>query len=225
SFLLAFVLIFIENITIFPFSPEKLSEASLFMMDYWFKRIWIYSIPALCILASIGFIELLIKFKNTRIYLKYNFLQPIPKNIISLSLIMFSFSGIIFSGILYGNANFRYSKPAITTLNWITENIPIRSGVLVGDNFFMGVGVSSITFVRQYFFYDIFEEDFNETQCIEQIEYLKNNTIQYALISQFFISYYLNKSDFVNNILLPEFYNITLFDHEGLSVHYAPYFD
>ena len=74
-------------------------------------------------------------------------------------------------------------------------------------------------------FYDIFEEEFNETKCIQQIDFLKNNTIQYAVISQFFISYFLNKSDFVNNILVPDFYNITLYSNGDLLVHYAPFFD
>ncbi len=223
--MLAFSLIFIENITNYPLPPKEISEENIFMMNYWFNRIWFYSIPALCIFASIGLFELLSKFNNFGIFLKHKFLRPIPRNIIALSLISFSFTGIIFSGILYGNANFRYTKTQINTLDWISENIPIRSGVLVGDNFFMGVGVDSITFVRQYFFYDIFETELNETQCVQNIEYLKNETIQYVVISQFFISYYLNKLNFTNNILLADFYNITLFQYGDLSVHYAPYFD
>ncbi|MFX1363460.1 MAG: hypothetical protein ACFFCE_10600 [Promethearchaeota archaeon] len=230
SFLLAFSLTFIENIINYPLQPTDISERNINMMDYWFNRIWFYSIPALSIFASIAFFELLNKLKNYKFTQKYKFLFPILKNIMAISFILFSFSGIVISGIINGSTRFRYSKSAITTLNWISENIPIHSGVLVGDNFFMGVGTDSITFVRQYFFYDIFEEDFNETQCIEKIEYLKSERIQYLLISQFFISYYLNKSDFTKNILLPKFYNITLFNitysyFGDLSVHYAPYFD
>jgi len=89
----------------------------------------------------------------------------------------------------------------------------------------MGIGVKTITYVRQYFFYDIFKAEFNETQCIKQIGFLKNNTIQYAVISQFFISYYLNKSDFVNTILVTNFYNVSLYHNGDLTVYYAPYFD
>ncbi|MFX1328202.1 MAG: hypothetical protein ACFE91_08665 [Promethearchaeota archaeon] len=230
SFLLAFSLIFMENIKNYPIPPKEIPEENIFMMDYWFNRIWFYSIPALCIFTSIGIFELLNKLKTYRLSQKYKFLYPILKNIMAISIILFSFSGVIISGLINGSTRFRYSKSAITTLNWISENIPVRSGVLVGDNFFMGVGTDSITFVRQYFFYDIFEEEFNETQCIQQIEYLKSERIQYVLISQFFISYYLNKSDFTNNILLPKFYNITLFNitynyFGDLSVYYAPYFD
>ena len=153
SFFLAFALIFTENITNLTLSPGELSERSLFMMDYWFNRIWFYAIPALCIFSSIGLFELFSILKTYRIFQRYKILQPLAKNIISFSLISFSFTGVIFSGILYGNANFRYTKNQINVLDWVSENIPIRSGVLVGDNFFMGVGVDSITFVRQYFFF------------------------------------------------------------------------
>jgi hypothetical protein len=194
-------------------------------MNYWFNRIWFYSIPALSILASIGLFELLSKFRRYKFFLKHKFLLLVPKNIISLSLVLFSFSGIIITGIFNSSTKFRYSNNAIHSLNWISENIPIYSSIIVGDNFFVGVGTDSITFVQQYFFYEIFEREYNETQCIQQIEYLKKENITYALISQFFISFYLNKSNFTNNILLVNFYNVTLYQKGDLSIHYAPYFD
>ncbi|MFW9972880.1 MAG: hypothetical protein ACFFDF_22025, partial [Candidatus Odinarchaeota archaeon] len=208
----------------FPLSPENLSEQDIYVMDYWFNRLWFYSIPSLCIFASTGLFEIFKKVKHYKILNKFKISPILFKNLIALILIVFSFSGIIYTGVLNSDAKFRYTDTQVETLNWISENIPIYSGVVVGDNFFMGVGTDSITFVRQYFFYDIFEEEFNQTKCIEQIEYLKNNTIQYAVISQFFISYYLNKSDFTNNILIPNFYNNTLYHNGDLSVYYAPYF-
>ncbi len=225
SFILAFIIPFIEFFKNIPFSPEKFSEQEILIMDYWFNRLWVYSIPSLCIFASIGLFEIFKKLKQYKFLNKFKISPVLSKNIIVLLLIIFSFSGIIYTGVLNSDANFRYTDNQIDTLDWISENIPIHSGVVVGDNFFMGVGTESIAFVRQYFFYDIFEEAFNQTKCIEQIEYLKNETIQYAVISQFFISYYLNKWDFTNNTLIPRFYNITLYQNGDLSVYYAPYFD
>jgi len=205
--------------------PIEISERKLININYWFERIWAYSIIPLCILASIGFFHLHKKIKDSYFLSSKKSVVNSFKYLFFLGIVSFSFSGIVFTGILYGNANFRYSDDQIDTLSWISENIPIHSGIVVGDNFFMGVGTDSITFVRQYFFYNIFEADFNQTKCIEQIGYLKNKTIQYAVISQFFISYYLNKSEFTNNILIPNFYNVTLYQNGDLSVHYAPYFD
>ena len=60
------------------------------MMDYWVQRIWIYSIPALCVLASIGSIEILNQYKIKMIYRKYKHLKPITKNFFSVNLILFS---------------------------------------------------------------------------------------------------------------------------------------
>ncbi len=225
SFITAFSLILIETIINFPSSPKNIPDRNHLLMTYWFDRIWFYSIPSLCIFTSIGLIKLLGKLKHHNFLNRMNFSKTLIKNTFSLILIFFSFSGIILTGVLYGNANFRYTKTQIKTLDWISDNIPFDSGVLVGDNFFMGVGADSITYVRHYFFYDIFEIDLNETKCIEQIEYLKNETIQYVIISQFFISYFLNKSSFTNNILIPNFYNITIYQSGDLSIHYAPYFD
>ncbi|MFX1259217.1 MAG: hypothetical protein ACFFAN_15290 [Promethearchaeota archaeon] len=225
SFIIAFIRPIIEFLKIFPSSPESISDYDVFIMDYWFDRLWLYSIPALCIFTSIGLFTLFKKIKEFKIFKKIRVSPTISKNFIGLTLFFSSFSGIVITGFVYGNPNFRFTNTQIETLSWISENIPIHSGVVVGDNFFMGVGTDSITFVRQYFFYDIFEANFNQTKCIEQIGFLKNETIQYAVISQFFISYFLNKSDFVNNVLVPDFYNITLYSNGDLTVYYAPFFD
>lgn len=225
TFILAFLKISLEFVENFPSSPKDLSESNIFMMDYWFDRIWFYSIPSLCIFASIGLFRLFEKIKQYRILNKIKLPPLLSKNIIVSTLILFSSSGILITGFVYGDSNFRFTNTQIETLGWISENIPIYSGVIVGDNFFMGVGTDSITFVRQYFFYEIFKGEYNGTKCIDQIGVLKNNTIQYAIISQFFISYFLNKSDFTNNILIPSFYNVTLYQDGDLSIHYAPYFD
>lgn len=178
SFILAFLKPFIQFLETFPLSPESISDRDVFMMDYWFDRLWFYSNPSLCIFTSIGLFNLFKKLRKSKILNKIRISPIISKNIIGLILFFSSFSGIVYTGFVYGNANFRYTDNQIETLKWISENIPIHSGIVVSDNFFMGVGVDSITFVKQHFFYDIFKVEFNETQCIQQIEYLKNETIQ-----------------------------------------------
>ncbi len=225
TFIFAFLSFFAEIIINNPLSPQEISEWHRILIGYWFNRIWFYSIPPLCIFGSIGIFVLLERLQKIHFIYKLKSSHLILKNLIATTIICFSFSGVIITGVIYGNSNFRYTDNQITTLEWVSENVPIHSGVLVGDNFFMGVGIKTITFVNQYFMYDIFEVDFNETQCIQQIEYLKNETIQYAVLSQFFISYYLNKTDFTNNILIPQFYNVSLYHYGDLSVYYAPFFD
>ena len=225
SFIIAFLKISADLVINFTISPRDIPESNIFMTNYWFDRIWLYAIPSLCVFTSIGILEIFKKIKQVSILKKNRIPTLLSKNLIASTFILFSFSGIIFTGFHYGNANYRYTNTQIETLSWISENIPLHSSVLVGDNFFMGVGVKTITFVSQSFFYDIFKEEFNISKCIEQIGLLKNNTIKYAVISQFFISYYLNKSVFTNNILIPNFYNITLYQNGDLSVYYAPYFN
>jgi len=225
SLLIASLLIWFEWLYYLPISPQEIPERSYDLMIHWFNRTWFYSIPSLSIFISIGFFKLIKRMKKTRVYRKFPSLKYLHYDCFFLILIVFSFSGVMITGYRDGNADFRYTDSQVETLGWISENIPMRTGILVGDNFFMGVGTKTITYVRQYFFYDIFEAEFNETKCIEQIGFLKNNSIQYAVISQFFISYYLNKSDFVNTVLVPNFYNVTLYHNGDLTVYYAPYFD
>ncbi|MFW9829024.1 MAG: hypothetical protein ACFFEY_15710 [Candidatus Thorarchaeota archaeon] len=225
SFALAFLPLLIELFTKFPASPESISYPTYIIIFIWFDRIWFYCIPALCILASFAFYRIINRIRFNLALSVNKYFKYILLNSFSVVIIVFSFSGIFLSGFVYGDPKFRYTNNQIETLNWISENVPIYSGIVVGDNFFMGVGTDSITFIDQYFLYDIFKPEFNETQCREQIGFLKNNTVQYAVISQFFITYILNKSDFVNNVLVEDFYNLTLYTNGDLAVYYAPFFN
>ena len=74
-------------------------------------------------------------------------IKSLIKNFSSMSLILLSFSGIIMAGVMGGSRNFRYRDTQLETFEWVSENIPIHSGILTIDNFFIGVGVDSITFV------------------------------------------------------------------------------
>ncbi|MFX1317305.1 MAG: hypothetical protein ACFE9T_15690, partial [Promethearchaeota archaeon] len=132
SFTLAFIKHFIEFFETFPLSPESISEQDVLIMDYWFDRLWFYSIPSLCIFASIGLFKIFKKVREFKIFNKIRISPTISKNIIALTLFFSSFSGIVITGFVYGNSNFRYTDTQIETLSWISENIPIHSGVVVG---------------------------------------------------------------------------------------------
>ena len=231
SFAIGYILIIAEWIKNFNIAPIIISERSYLLMIYWFDRLWFYSIPPLCILASIGTIELVKRLKYHSIFNRNKYLTLFTKQFGVLSIIFLSISGIIITGVVYGNSNYRYAYAQINTLGWISDNIPIHSKVLVGDNFFMGVGINSINFFNHYFFDEIFKAEYNEIENIQLIEYLKQDNMKYLVINSFFISYYLNKSDFVYNILIPNFYNDTLYECKeeqvigAITVYYAPYFN
>lgn len=220
SILFASLVLYIEWVINLKFTSNIFLENSNTIK--WFNEIWIFSIPPLCILASVGIYELVNKMKKYEFFRKNKKLSiPIIKILFTFSLLSFSFSGVMISGVIYGNANYRYNDSRIETLGWISENIPIYSGILVIDNFFMGGGIHSITFVEQFFFHDIFDEEFNETLYLQQITILKLRNIQYVEVSQIYLSYFPEISNFVHYILLPQFFNVKIYQNGEIAVYYA----
>jgi hypothetical protein len=223
TFLFASLLIYIEWMLNLGIIPDSYFEENPVLI--WFDRIWIYSIPPLCIFASIGFFELGRKLKETKYIKERKTFQSSLKVLSFISLIFFSFSGVIITGLNYGNANYRYSETRIETLGWISENIPLHAGILVMDNFFMGVGIDSITFVRQYFLNDIFDEKYNESTYLQQYNDLKIRNVQYAHISEQYLSLLPRVENFTYSFLIPNFYNYTVYSLGDLTVYYAPFFN
>ena len=78
-----------------------------------------------------------------------------------------------------------------------------------------------------YFINDIFEKNVNYTENVEKIDDLKDDDIEYLLVSED----YLEESDssdrvhFVKNYLIPNFYNETEHETDDYRLYYAPYFD
>lgn len=223
SLIFASLLIYKEWISNFGILPEDITEDT--PMIIWFDRIWIYSIPAFCILTSVGIYEFTKKYKNHDFLNKKKCIKPFLKHLTFLSILSLCFSGIIITGINKGNAKLRYNETRIEAISWISDNIPMNSGVLVIDNFFMGVGIDSITIVRQHFFDDFFFEEFNTTLYAQKISQLKTWNIPYIEISQSYLLNFPNISNFINDILIPNFYNETIFENEDIIVCYAPYFN
>jgi hypothetical protein len=216
----ASLVFYIDWFVNYRFTPQTFLENSNSII--WFNEIWIFSIPPLCIMSSFGMFELLNKIKKYEFFTRNKFSTPIFKVLISFSLLSFSFSGIIISGVINGNANYRYSDSRVETLGWISENIPAYSGILVIDNFFMGGGIHSITFVSQYYLYDIFDETYNETLYIQQIRTLRENNIRYLEVSQLFLTFFPEISDFINDYLIPNFYNQSLYQNGEIAIYKTP---
>ena len=72
---------------------------------------------------------------------------------------------------------------------------------------------------------DIFKSDFNYTELINEIDYLKENDIKYLLISEDFLSESSDDAYFVRSYLKPYFYNETKYESDNYRILYAPYFD
>jgi hypothetical protein len=107
----------------------------------------------------------------------------------------------------------------------LAEHLPGNSGVVVADNFFIWGGVKTLNFVNGKTFYDIFGENYNATRYLEQVDYLKTNKFQYAEISQNYIILFPNQSNFINNVLVSNFYNISLDTSGDMDIYYAPFFN
>ena len=213
---IAFIYFDLKFIFEFPIKPIDL-PANYNKMYYWFRRTYYYSIPSLCIFASIGIIEIHKKIRAWEIFEKFKTIKILSKNIFLLSLIIFSFSGVIKTALDHGNAKFRYSDAQINTLAWCSENLPVEANILVYDNFFMWAGMDSVGFFNPSNFQWIYYGN--------DIDYLKSHDIKFLILNLQLRYFFPDQILYVNNTLIPQFYNKTLYNSGDLSVYYAPYFD
>jgi len=197
-------------------------------MDFWFKRIWSYSIIPLCILASFGLFKL-IKEINNHPKFKKIFKSENKKLIVkysSLSLLIFlAYSNLIIAGIWNGNINNRPEREKIKLLSWMSENVPPESNFLMEEDYIIRVGIFSMVNGRYFFFDNIFDSDKNVTENMEEIEYLIDEDIEYMLVHEDFLYGSSNMSKFVRNYLRPDFYNESEYETDHYRLYYAPYFD
>lgn len=228
TILLASSLIFIYSLQSFSFSLNAINKRDRFFMDFWFKRIWSYSIIPLCILASFGLFKLISEIKNHPKWKKI-FKNENKKLIVkysSLSLLIFlTYSNLIIAGIWSGNINNRPENEKIKLLGWMSENIPPESNFLIEDDYIIRVGIFSMVNGRYFFFDKIFDSDKNVTENMEEIEYLIDEEIEYMLVHEDFLYGSSNMSKFVRNYLRPYFYNESEYETDHYRLYYAPYFD
>lgn len=220
SFILGSILIYLRWIENIHGSPMDLSKNIYVDMINWFDRIWFYSIPPLCVLASIGIFKVVKKFKNHKYFKNKRILKPTLKYTSFLILILLSYSSIVVFGMWVGTSSVRANDDEIQTIGWMSENIPQDSNILIEKNYHIMHGIRTLTFGNSYYIDDIFN---NESEYIQQIYYLKDNNIRYMLISQSGINQSSNLFLFINNTLIPNFYNVTLFKTGEVSIYYAPY--
>ncbi|NVM35973.1 MAG: hypothetical protein HWN81_10275 [Candidatus Lokiarchaeota archaeon] len=225
SFFLASLLLYLEFFINYLFFSQKISADAIWLMVYWFERFWFYAIPALCIFASFGIIKWIKRIKKHILFIKIKHLEFFSKFSLTSFLIVSSYSGIIITGLSFGIPNYRITDDKIEVIGWVSENIPYNSSILIYNDFHIRYSVRSMTKCYGYYINSIFNNEYNQTELIWQINYLKKNKIKYALISHDFISYYLNLSTFVNGYLIPNFYNNTLYQSGDLTLYYAPFFD
>jgi hypothetical protein len=200
-------------------SSNQLPHKSIHLMVYWYERFWFYSIPPLCIFGSIGIFKILKKLNDIKLYKKKKSLLLSIKLALPLMLITFSYSGIAITGLGFGIPNYRITDDKVKMVGWISENIPYNSRVLIYNDFQITYCFKSMTYCKGYFIEYIFKEEYNQTQLIQKLGYLKFRNIKYALISQGYLSIYWNISTFVNDYLIPTFYNNTMYQSGDLTLY------
>lgn len=189
----------------------------------WFTRMWVYIPIPLSIFASIGIFSL----KDRLERLKGNKLKKLfIKNFYPLtfiSLILFSYSGLAARTIPYGT--YRLSDEELEIIQWSSQNLPINSNVLIIDYFFLRLDIKLSNRISVFSFEDIFSESYNETEYDKKIDDLKYLNVQFAIIYKNYFLNSNNKTNFLNDILIDDFYNQTLFSSGNRDVCYAPYFN
>ena len=225
SFLIGsfFIIIFsIENFSFFYNKNKTL------MMGYWFGRIWFYSIFPLCIFASLGMKKLEEKLQSFS-KLNYFFSNNNKKKLLkfsSLSLLIFlSYSSLISSGLYFGNSNYKPKKEEIEVIEWMSEELPQDSKILIEYNYYIRLGIFTMTYATEYYINKIFKSDFTQAEFNEEINYLKDEKIQYLLISEEFLEDNSNRTIFFKFNLIPNFYNESLYESDDFRIYYAPFFD
>ncbi|MFX1443901.1 MAG: hypothetical protein ACFFHV_10845 [Promethearchaeota archaeon] len=227
-FLIASLFIFLFWFQTDPIRLNSINKGNRFVMDFWFKRIWLYSIIPLCILAAIGLFKLTTRIKNRPFFktLIANKTRTKALKLSFLSLLIFlSNTQLIFAGIYSGSATNAPKDEEIELLSWMSENIPLDSNFLIDNDYIIRIGIFSMVNGRYFFIKDYFKSDYNETENIERIDDLIDDNIEYLLIHEDLLYDSSNSSRFIRNYLIPNFYNESEHRTTHYRLYYAPYFD
>jgi len=228
SILIASMLIFVNWFKSYSIFLKAINKRERFIMDFWFNRIWYHAIFPLGILSSIGLIKVAKKVEHHQIYIKF-FKTKTRKKIlkfISVSLLIFlSYTNLVFAGIWYGTTNNKPNAEEVKLLGWMSENIDPESNFLIEEDYFIRVGIFSMVNGRYYFIDDVFDSDETAMENMEEIDYLRDNDIEYLLIHEDLLYGSSNMSKFIRYYLRPYFYNESEHETENYRLYYAPYFD
>jgi len=204
-------------------------ENSKYYVDFsivWLKRNWIYAIPALSILASVGVMNLEEKLKNLKFRNRnFNFRNQNFKLMLKLSiasiLIFSSYSNIIVSGMRI-NSDKKMEDAEAQVVGLIAEELPLDSNI-IGERRYNIERLLSI-FKEKDFEYFMMKDLFKSRSSFEsQLYKLKDLNIQYAV---FYEDKHINiepeQEDYIDNYLIPKIYYKVLYKYKGLVVYYAP---
>jgi len=150
-------------------------ELDYMKMNYWFNRIWHYSIIPLSILSSIGIIYMI---KNIKLE-KMKDLK-IQKTIFTSVFIFLSLSNNILSSIYIYNRYYKYSEAHDETqmIGWVSENIPYNSNIVVEDSRY-NHRLRDLSFCNIFNLHDEAKEAMRNGRRIS--DYLASKEIQYYI--------------------------------------------
>ena len=228
SFLIASVLFIINVIKYRAIFIRDVDNLEFFTMNLWFSRIWSYVIIPICIIFSIGIIKFI---KDLKIHQKFKniFTDKKKKNLIKtvsfLLLIYLSYSNLIITGISIGNARNRVNKEEVELISWMSEHLPHDSSVLIESDYFIQLGIFSMTHAEFRYISDFFKSDDTEAEMIEERNNLQDDKIQYILLTRDFLRDDGDVSIFFRSYLIPYFYNESEYKSDNYRIYYAPYFD
>jgi len=134
-YITASLIIFIKWLNYPITSPYEIPYDEFLSMNYWYNRIWYYSIIPLSIFASIGLIKLRESFN--RCYLIKNIKKKIILIINSLTtglLIFLVLSNTIITALYYYNIDWKIKDDEAQAIGWISMNIPHNSQILIDRN-------------------------------------------------------------------------------------------
>ena len=225
SFSIAFLLITKNFLRFYPELPKEIPDYESFMMIIWYERFWFYSIPPLCIFASIGILKLIKTFQDKILIQKKKYYKTSIKYFTLSMFIFLTFSGLTIAGMWYGSDKHRQKRSDILVIGWASENLPRNSKILIEKTYDIERGLKTMTYCRIYYINTELEEDVNETVNIERIRDLKKAKIKYLLISKDYLEKSSSLASFIKNYLIPYFYNQSEYENSDYIVYYAPYFD
>jgi len=227
-FSLLFASLLLYKSILFDSPPIKeLGHTKYRMPLFWFSRIWFFSILSLALLASIGLIELIDYIKEKESYRnKSNQTKVIIKFSVISILIILSYSNIVISSGEWSYRDRKVRDSEANVIGWVSENLPDGSNIVVDNRYPLYRGIDVMTKCNPFYINFIFEEDMNNLEYIEQINYLKSMKMKYLIIQTGYIYLDSNLSSFVDEYLIPNFYNECLYDYmDMMAVYYAPYYD
>jgi hypothetical protein len=225
SISLALLLITRNSLIFYPELPKEIPERESTLMIIWYERFWFYSIPPLCIFASIGIMKLIKIFQNHVGIQKNRYFKHIIKYTSVSVFIFLTFSGLTTAGMKYGSDKSSLGDNEVLVIGWVSENLPRNSRIMIERTYDIERGLQTMTICRVYYIHKEINENINEAEYNKTINHLKDNEIEYLLISMDFLADSKNISLFVKNYLRSDFYSEKVYDNDDYVIYYAPYFD